>query len=227
MGQVSSFDALISAYYRKNIAQIRRKLRLRYPNLGQANVDDAIQQGFAKLIDRHRRETLAVETEADLAPLVFVTITNLLIDRWRAIARSNPEQETSRDANIRTGVWNPDHEPPKSPKTRRPRRHVALPETDIEISPTDEMDFNDMLAAVMSGLSLRNREVLEMLTRGNTPAEIGERFGLDGHVLVRVARQRFVAGLETVHAAGNEDAGRLKQLIARGKPARRMTVAVS
>lgn len=228
MGPLTGFDTLIAAYYRKNIAQLRRKLRLRYPNMGQPNVDDAIQQGFAKLIDRHRRETLDIQTEDDLAPLLIVTISNLLIDRWRALARTTPAQETSNEANIRGGVWNPDHEPAGKVARKKPgRRRVNLPDPDEQFSPTDDFEFNDMLVAVMSSLSPRNREILEMLQRGNTPAEIGAKFGLDGHVLVRVARQRFIAGLETVHAAGDEDAGRLKQLIAGRKPAKREAIAAS
>jgi RNA polymerase sigma factor (sigma-70 family) len=214
MGRLTGFDALVAAYYRNNIAQLRRKLRLRYPNLGQANVDDAIQQGFAKLLDRHRRETLDIETEADFGSLLLVTISNLLIDRWRAIARTNPTTDPTEG-----GFWNPDHEPGKPGRKKPGRRRVNLPDLDEEFSPTDEFEFDETLAAVMSTLSPRNREIFAMLEIGRTPAEIGAAFGLDGHVLVRVARQRFIAGLETVHAAGDEDAGRLKQLIMRRKPA--------
>jgi RNA polymerase sigma factor (sigma-70 family) len=172
-------DAPILASYQKDRPAIRRDLRRQFPWRSDADVDEAIQEAYTRVIQKIR----ANNDVANIGGYVRMTALNQL-RTWRVEAK-------------RTEPYDPEvHRDPEIDRT------LIILSQDLFGDPFDRLDAQQRVEALrkaFGALSPQQREALRFRSQGLTYAEIGERFDLGTSRAAQIVAEAITILQERIH----------------------------
>jgi DNA-directed RNA polymerase specialized sigma24 family protein len=185
------FHERLERYYRDNYTTLVR----RFLSWGPVeDIEDAIQEAVVRVYARYADSQ---QPQPDnLGGLLHVAIQNVLRDGFR---RATP---LSID-DVRAG---PTGEPIPAGISAEGGEggsgdDSALP--DPNVGPEDEAAVKELFNMVFDRLPAKWRDVAAMTFTGASPEEIGARYGQNGYVLRRYARNLVCRGLRGIAQAGD------------------------